>query len=302
MAFPPHREPVLAGGEEGQDVGSDDGTLSGWWHYQRCRVMLESEMERPTLSTLQCLVFSVIYLCCASFQNMAHHCSPWLYASLARSDCTSSRPRTCRAPRGAAEAPLLMSCSLPADDHALALQSSCSNTASITVEGSTVTWLTYTLQNAKLVLAARDVYVPFYERCAEILGSKGASLCTWSLYDDAAALETAAADAQERHMDGPRGLKAWLRDTQRVGQGIPLSTDLSRLDIEMFAPAWLQRQRLFLELLYHTLMTNLHRLFIAFPAMAESASSSLAPKPGPLTTAHATTAARHSIAITAILH
>jgi hypothetical protein len=69
----------------------------------------------------------------------------------------------------------------------------------------------------------------------------------------------------------------------------------------------LQRQRLFLELLYHTFTINLHRPFIAFPAMSEpspssSSNSALTPGLGPLVTAHATTAARHCIAITAILH
>ncbi|KAK3303894.1 heterokaryon incompatibility protein-domain-containing protein [Chaetomium strumarium] len=323
MAFLPYHEtPVPANGNSGNGGGgesgesedassADDGTLAGWRHYQRCRALVEAEMERPTLSTVQCLSFCVLYLRCASFQNTAHH----LLALAVRIACTLGlcrelpphmdilRPEkelrkrlwwtiylteaeTCmKLGRPWSTADGQMSCSLPVDDHALALRSGGSHTASITVDGTTVTWLTYTLQNAKLVLAARDV-----------------------TYDDgAAALETVAADALRCGMDGPGGLAAWLRDVptamkmQCLGNGLPFSTDLSRLDIAMFAPAWLQRQRLFLELLYHTFMINLHRPFIAFPAASKSASSSSAPTPGPLAIAHATTAACHCIVITAIL-
>ncbi|KAL2022145.1 hypothetical protein VTK56DRAFT_5974 [Thermocarpiscus australiensis] len=338
LLLPREAGAAARGGAE-SEAGPDDGTLAGWSHYQRCRVMLESEMERPTVSTLQCLVFCVIYLCCASFQNTAHHLlalavrvgytlglhleppedMPWSERELRKRlwwAVYTTEAKTCMKlgrPWSTPEA--LTPCSLPADDHELALRSG-SNTASITIDGSTVTWLTYTLQNVKLVLAARDIYVAFFDRCAEILGGSARS----SLYDDAAALETAA-DALERYMDRPGGLKAWLRDlpaalkTQRVGNGVPLSADLSRLDIEMFVPAWLQRQRLFLELLYHTLVINLHRPFIAFPAAAPSPTASgssasysvvagprSATTPGPLAMAHASTAAHHSIAITAIIH
>jgi hypothetical protein len=123
------------------------------------------------------------------------------------------------------------------------------------------------------------------------------------LYDDPVALDTAA-EVLERYMGEPQGLRAWVSEvpaamkTQRVGDGVPLSADLSRLDIEMFAPAWLQRQRLFLELLYHTLMINLHRPFIVFPA---ASVPSPPPKPGPLVMAHAMTAVRHAIALTTLL-
>lgn len=338
VAFLPRRGPVVgaSGGEDG--AGPEDGALAGWWHYQRCRVMLESEMERPTLSTLQTLVFSVIYLCCASFQNTAHnmlalavrvgytlglHLEPpedmsWSDRELRKrlwwAVCVTEAKTCMKLGRPWSTTEALTPCTLPADDHELALRSG-PNTACITSGGSTVTWLTYTLQNARLVLAARTVYVSFFDRCAEILSRTSTA---GSLHDDPAALELAA-DALERCMDGPAGLRAWMGDlpaavkTQRVDQGVPLSTDLSRLDIEMFAPAWLQRQRLFLELLYHTLMINLHRPFISFPPALLTASSGptagcspvatpVSSSGGPLAVAHASTAARHAIAITAVIH
>ncbi|KAK3300373.1 fungal-specific transcription factor domain-containing protein [Chaetomium fimeti] len=336
VAFLPQRAPAMASGGENNDVGADDGTLAGWWHYQRCRAILESEVERPTVSTLQSLLFCVVYICCASFQNTAHHLlamavrvgytlglhleppetMPWSERELRKRlwwTLFVNESKTCMKlgrPWSTAEAPT--PCSLPADDHELALRSG-SQTASITVGGSTVTWLTYTLQTVKLVLATRAVYAAFFDRCAEILGTMKSP---WTLYDDPAALDMAA-DALEGFLDGPGALRAWLRDlpaalkTQRVGGGVPLSADSSRLDIEIFAPVWLQRQRLLLELLYHNFMINLHRPFIAFPATSLPGSESSVGRspdatpalvPGPLATAHALTAARHGIAITTVIH
>jgi hypothetical protein len=336
VAFLPQRAPAMTGGGESNDIGPDDGTLAGWWHYQRCRAILESEVERPTLSTLQSLVFCVVYVCCASFQNTAHHLlamavrvgytlglhleppetMPWSERELRKRlwwTLFVNESKTCMKlgrPWSTSEAPT--PCSLPADGHELALRSG-SHTTSITVDGSTVTWLTYTLQTVKLVLATRSVYAAFFDRCAEILGTIKSP---GTLYDDPAALETAA-DALEGFLDGPGALRAWLRDlpaalkTQRVGGGVPLSSDSSRLEIEIFAPVWLQRQRLLLELLYHTFVINLHRPFIAYPTSplpSSETSASHSPSatppsvPGPLAAGHASTAARHGIAITTIIH
>ncbi|KAJ3504010.1 hypothetical protein NM208_g16401 [Fusarium decemcellulare] len=60
------------------------------------------------------------------------------------------------------------------------------------------------------------------------------------------------------------------------------------------APIWLQRHRICLELIYHTLQSNLHRPFINF-----------APPPGtytPTAERHAVTCANHAAAYTHILH
>ena len=323
------------------DVGPDnDGGGICWRHYQRCRALLELELERPTLATLQSLVFAVVYLCCASFQNMAHQLlalsvrvgqmlglhlvppesMPWPERELRKRVWWTVyilEGKTCmKLGRPSCIDVALMPCSLPADDHELALRSS-SSTAAVTLDGSTVTWLTYTRQTAMLVQAGQAVYAGFFDRSAEILGS--AAKPSSSLYDDLAALD-AAANVLERYMGQAGGLKAWVRDvppamkTQRVGDGVPFSADLSRLEIETFAPAWLQRQRLFLELSYHTVMINLHRPFIAFPtvsfpppsdpsttATTTNAVTSPPPTRSTLAMSHALSAVRHSIAVTMLI-
>lgn len=116
-------------------------------------------------------------------------------------------------------------CSLPADDHELALLSR-SSFASLE---DNVTWHTYNLQNTKLILAARTVYLAFHDRCAEVLAATNGT----TLYGDAQALETCAQflstgmESLHSWRNGvPNGLK-----TRRRAAGKPLSTDKSPLDL-----------------------------------------------------------------------
>jgi hypothetical protein len=73
--------------------------------------------------------------------------------------------------------------------------------------------------------------------------------------------------------------------TKRQYEGRPLSTDGSVLEIEQFAPLWLQRQRLLLELTYHHLCINTFRPFISL--VSAPAPGSLAEERGMICTAHA---------------
>lgn len=331
VAFLPPQGP--AGGVD-HSTGLEDGHFAGWSYYYPCRVVLESEMERPTLSTLQTLVLQSS-TCSAQASKtrpiLARADRPSRLYARTTSGATEDTPRperelrkrlwwavyvteakTCMKlgrPWNTSEG--LITCSLPANDHGLALRSG-SNTALMTTGGSTVTWMTYTLQNTKLVLAARSVYASFFGRCSHILNLASGTL---SSYDDPVALE-AAANALKSDMAGPSGLKVWQSElptglkTQRGGNSVPSSDDLRPLDIKWFAPAWLRHQRLFLELRYHTLMINLHCLFVVLPAPTSGAAEvsgvygNLLPATGvgPLAMSHACTAARHAVAITTILH
>lgn len=180
-----------------------------------------------------------------------------------------------------------LTCTSPADDLELALLSG-SNFAFF---DENVTWLSYTVQNTKLVLAARAIYIAFYDRCADIVGVNGGE----SLYDHPELLETCA----EFLLSGMKCLQNWLHKvpdalkTNRKGGGVPFSTDGSALDAELFAPLWLQRQRLMLELLYHDLAMNLYRPFICFSAKPNSCT--------PLVEGNAISCVNHAMAITYII-
>lgn len=82
--------------------------------------------------------------------------------------------------------------------------------------------------------------------------------------------------------------------TKRKDDGRPFATDGTALEIEQFAPLWLQRQRIILELLYHNLCTNIYRPFISFTPTPPPSSS--------LAEEMALKCARHAIALTTITH
>lgn len=294
------------------DVDGNDATIAGRWLYRRSQTLLSAELESPSIMTLQCHIFSVYYLCNASFQNMAHgtlalavrtahilglHLEPsesmprnerelrkrlwWtLYAVESKTCMKLGRPWSAQISQA--------TCSLPADDHGLALLSG-SNFATY---GENVTWLTYNLQNTKLVLAVRAVYIAFDDKCGDVLGTNNGS----TLYTDPQAMEACA----KFLLSSMQCLQTWLHElpdalkTKRKGSGEPFSTDRSRLDVELFAPMWLQRQRLLLELLFHNLAMNLYRPFISF-SMTSSSSTMIAE-------GHATSCVNHAIAITHIMH
>ena len=293
------------------DVDSSDATIAGRWLYRRSQKLLTCELESPSITTLQCYIFSVYYLCSASFQNMAHstlalairtahilglHLEPpadmprnqrelrkrlwWTLYTIESKTCMKlGRPWSAQISQ--------VSCSLPADDQELALLSG-SNFAS----GQNITWLTYSLQNTKLVLAVRAIYIAFFDKCADILGAKDGT----TFYSDPQTLEECA----EFLLSSMKYIPIWLHNlptalkTKRKGPGEPFSTDRSPLEMELFAPVWLQRQRLLLELLYHNLVMNLYRPFISF---STECSSCL-----PLAKANAFSCVSHAMAITHIMH
>jgi hypothetical protein len=98
-------------------------------------------------------------------------------------------------------------------------------------------------------------------------------------------------------------LSEWLRSvpdgmkTKRRDGGSSFSVDRTGLELERYAPSWLQRQRLLLELLYHNLLMNIHRTFICFPSNPVVDSNHT-----PAAQGHAVSCLNHAIVITDILN
>ncbi|RHZ54877.1 putative transcription factor [Aspergillus thermomutatus] len=307
-------DPTITSGRPDGHVDINDASIAGRWYYRRSQTLLISELESPSITTLQCHIFSVVYLCNASFQNMAHttlalavrtahilglHLEPrenlprpqrelrkriwWTLYTIESKTCMKLG-RPCSLPD------MTATCQLPADDHELARLS----VSNIAAYGDKVTWLTYSRLLTSLVLAAQAVYLRFYDECAEILAANDAK----SLYTDSTCLE-ALAEFLTSQMDG---IREWLRNvpdamkTKRKDGGEPFSTDRSGLELERYAPSWLQRQRLLLELLYHNLSMNIYRPFICFPSMSTTSFHST-----PVAEGHADSCVKHAIAITHIL-
>ena len=275
-------------------VSNSDAMIAGRWYYRRCQTLLSAESESPTISTLQCHILSSLYLCCASFQNMADSACGLAvrtaYMLGVHLEPPQSMPRRERETRKRLwwtlyvletkmsmklGRPFLLhdsstACSLPADDREIAMLVG----SSFAPLGDNVTWLTWNLHNTKLLLAARTAYTIFYEGAPDTFNQRNGQPITERLED-------------------------WLKEvpgaikTQRQNDGVPFSTDRSALQIEQFAPLWLQRQRLLLELLYHNLCINLLRPSISFASATPQAS---------FADGTAVKCAAHAMALTHMMH
>ncbi|EXJ88066.1 hypothetical protein A1O1_04994 [Capronia coronata CBS 617.96] len=290
-------------------VGNDkDATVAGRWYYLRCQRLLEYDLESPSISTLQCQILCAVYLCCGTFQNMADnfaggavrtaymlglHLEPpatmspqeretrkrlwWtVYLLESKLGMKLGRPFLLRESNATPALP----------DHGLdAAMHSGSNFAPL---GGNLTWLSFNVEHTKLFMAARSAYTAFYDN--DLHSANGQSMWT-----DLPSLE-AHAELLSRHM---KGLEEWANavpsalTTARKNNGRPFSTDEpTLLDVDPFAPLWLQRQRLLLEMIYHNLCMNLYRPFIFFGTAPHSI----------LAEQNAVKCALHAITLTKITH
>ena len=161
-------------------------------------------------------------------------------------------------------------CSFPADDLETAMLAG----SSFAPLGDNVTWLTWSLHNTKLLLAARHAYTIILNH-----GPDSLNVCD-------------SQPATELMDEWLKGVPDALR-TKRQNNGVPFSTDQSPLDVGHFTPVWLQRQRLLLELMYHNLCTNLYRPSISFV---------LTQSPSHVAERTAVKCAAHAMALTHIMH
>ncbi|KAF7158166.1 hypothetical protein CNMCM5623_002832 [Aspergillus felis] len=282
--------PTVTGRHDGH-VDINDASIAGRWYYRPSQSLLVSELEKHGAHYPGARGAHRAYSRTTSRAAREPGTSPaklrkriwWTLYTIESKTCMKLG-RPCSMPD------MTATCQLPADDHELARLS----VSNIAAYGNEVTWLTYSRLLTTLVLAAQTVYLGFYDRRAEILAANEAK----SLYTDASSLE-ALAEVLTSQMDN---IREWLRSvpdamkTKRKDGGEPFSTDRSELDLERYAPSWLQRQRLLLELLYHNLSMNVYRPFICFPSASPPSFNST-----PLAEGHADSCVNHAIAITHIL-
>lgn len=290
-----------------QLADNSDATIAGRWYYRRCQTLLAYELESPTLATLQCHLLCMIFLCSASFQNTSDStCAVAVRTAHMLGlhvDPPKSMPRKEREMRKrlwwalySLDSKLGMKLgrpfllyqinttpSLPDDDVEAAMLSG----SSFAPLGNSATWLSFNLQNMTLFLAAREAHTAFYNRDLNLKDGQ-------TLWDDFNILENQA----EFIYPFVKKLENWTNGvpsalaTKRKNGSRPFATGSTDLEIEQYAPLWLQRQRVILELMYHNLSANFCRPFISF---------ALTPS---LTVAEelAFKCAGHAIALTSITH
>ncbi|KAJ4194773.1 hypothetical protein NW755_002190 [Fusarium falciforme] len=251
--------------ESKAEIDIRDATIAGRWLYRRAQALLACELERPSLTTLQCQFWSAVYLGNASYQNMAQsmigaaictahalglHIEPSTELPLKEREARKQmwwtlfvfETRLCiRLGRPWGTDMSRTTCSLPGEDQE--------------PHSGHVAWRSYTVQRARLMMLVRAVFDRFHQKCASIKQGNSSAI----VEEFSKTLKGGVEDIQAWVETVPTALK-----TERRGSGMPFSTDLSEVDIEPFAPLWLRRQRLMLELGYHDSLLTLGRSCIAF--------------------------------------
>jgi hypothetical protein len=294
----------------------EDATIAGRWYYQRCQALLATESETPNISTLQCHILCSIYLCCGSFINMADsacglavrtaymlglHLDPpasvqeperelrrrlwWtLYVLESKMSMKLGRPFLLHGSNS--------TCALPADQ----FEDVAMTGSSFTRLGEDATWLTFTKHNIRLLLIARAAHIALFVDGVS-MSMEADSL--EPVHDFVQDSESQESDLRISNTWTDR-LAAWVESvpfvlrTPRQHGGSSFSTDLTPLAIEKFAPLWVQRQRLLLELMYHNLSVNLLRPFICCKLKS--------PATGQYVDRPSARGAAHAVALTHILY
>ncbi|RSL84733.1 hypothetical protein CEP51_003747 [Fusarium floridanum] len=295
--------------ESKAEIDIRDATIAGRWLYRRAQALLAYELERPSLTTLQCQFWSAVYLGNASYQNMAQ-------GMIGTTICTAHalglhvEPST-ELPPKEREARKQMWWTLFVFETRLCIRlgrpwgtDMSRTTCSLPAENQEshaghVAWRSYTVQRARLMMLVRAAFDKFHQKCASVKKENSGVI----IEECSKTLQTEIDDIHTWVDTVPTTLK-----TERRGNGIPFSTDLSEVEIEPFAPLWLRRQRLMLELGYHDSLLTLGRSCIAFSLNTvrepyhQGGHMDEIPPECSMMLPVPESAARHAISITHLLH
>jgi hypothetical protein len=293
-------------------VDGKDALVAGRWHYWRGQTLLTYELESPSLSTLQCHLLCAVYLCGGSFHNMldiaVSNAVRTAYTLGLHVDPPSSMPGPERELRRRlwwavymmdTKAGMKLGRPFNLDDtHAMpALPSDTFEAATMSGSGSAfglidenTTWLSFNLHQTKLYITIRAAHNAFYNKDFHLQDGQ-------TIWDDPRALQDSAGFLAQF----APSLQVWCNNVPnalsllRQGNGKPFTTDPGSAPfvLEQFAPPWLQRQRVLLELSYHHLCTNLYRPLISFRSR---------PSPGSLIEELALRCTAHAVSLTKITH
>jgi hypothetical protein len=205
--------------EQQKPIADGDASVAGRWYFQRSQMLVAYQLESPTISTVQCLLLSAIYLCNGSFQNMSAaaggSASRAAYAAGLHLDPPQSMPAPERELRRRLwwalyeldakigmklGRPFLLHRSpteprLPDDKPETAMQSG----SGFAPLGGNKTWLSFHLYNVKLFTIAKEIHTAFYAKELNLADGE-------SIWDSSEALESHAEFLQSQ----TRSVDQWL--------------------------------------------------------------------------------------------
>lgn len=291
------------------DIGgmpTKDSSVAGRWLYERSQRLLLRSQESPSLSALQTHLFAVVFLNNASLPNTAYQILAVAIRishllGLNCSDTGNLMPSVVSGRQLVWRSLFILDSKMSIDlgrpfmidslDVSLQARFSVPRDGEphSTSEGVEIT--DFHRQSLELVMIVRAAHQSYNNKCGELLAVNNAV----ETYDDLRLLEDSAqhlfqcmSSVQKWTQNVPEPLKL-----SRRGSGPALSITCSELNTDTYIPLWLQRQRLLLELLYHSLVISLYRPFIRFPPEAGSMTA--------LSREHSVSCLKHAIMITEII-
>ncbi|KZF20168.1 hypothetical protein L228DRAFT_223167 [Xylona heveae TC161] len=295
---------------------AEDTSFSGSQYYRRCMCILVQDLESPSLSTVQCYIYAVIYLSNATLLSMSYNLlglgfrvaySIGLHDETSLSESAPDRQLRRRIWWTLVFLDTIISLQLsrpaaaenshipfPSDDEDTA-QAAGPNFSSLSKDQ---TWLNYHVQLTKAVTIGKTIYDNFLEHHTKTLQYNHVD----AIDDDPATRELCA-----KYLTAiVRPLHAWRSEVSphlvnsRRASGKPFSTDRTMLELDGTLPLWQQRQRILLELFYHNMLNTLHRPFINLsPSRTRTTKT---PITAPVADGHAITCLNHAVTMTMILH
>lgn len=297
---------------EPSGVAGDGASTAAGAYYHECYKYLITAVHSPNLTTVQCYIFSIIYLRNASLidgaQNLLAMAVRMAYTLGLNQEPPEHLPYAQKELRRRIWWTLYMFdslfcmsqgqpflthlslslCQLPDDSPAVAQ----SLGPRFPSPSPNITSLSFQKQAIKLVNTTREIHTAFYEDYSKTISKIDAP----DFYGDGQAREQCAQFLAECM----KKLSSWMLQlpeefkTNRRSHGDSFSTDRSTLDLGHITPTWLQRQRLLLELQCHALVMCLYRPFICFSPTSSSST--------PLSDNSAILCLSHAITFTNMMH
>jgi hypothetical protein len=288
--------------------------LAGWWLYRRSRILLINSCEIPSMSIVQCHILATMYLRNATLFNSAHKMVQSALGNAHVLGLHHNPPRTMSNKEKNLRARMFWSMYFLDSDLSLRLgrppairldDITIETPSGISPEGTPwddahasqilnhngFSWLNYQFHTERLVFRIRAVCSSFYDKASELMSSSTSS----SIYDNPMRLEEAAKSLQQNMKSVhewtntvPDQLKLHRRNSPEA-----FSTSRIPLSIDHYAPLWLQRQCVIVELYYHNWCTLLYRPFLRFSTRLKMLT--------PVASSHAATCINHAIATTYII-
>lgn len=315
---------------EGSDLGSDGSVsqskpplepstscaapLAGFHYYQRCQDAIDKTIESPSITTVQCYIFTIVYLCEAGLLNRAQvvagkaimmaillglpneplSSDPEPEKEVARRTWWSLYILDTKLSMEIGRPPIISpehsTCHPPSDSSEVALWLG----PHYSFDETCPTWLGFQTQTLRLHNAVRTARAVLYTKYDAVVGHNGyADFVTNSAAREECAL---LLTEQMKELSAWAGQLPWGYIVPRTRGGRPYSTDRSPLDLKPDVLIHCQRQRLLLELQYHQYCMSLCQPFICLaPRSPDDA-------PTPVSDSRAAVALDHATTLTSMIH